>query len=119
MTPDQRPKPRKSSTINFSYHDPSRTFDGTPYEAAGASVEQTSNVVKLLRRAIADTAIQVRNAYMQRNLDTTGETGIENWDNSPENKMLRQFVTATAAMAKKLAALHRATTYDPQHPPKE
>lgn len=119
MAPNQRPKPRKPSTINFSYHDPSRTFDGTPYEAAGASVEQTGNVVKLLRRAIADTAIQVRNAYMQRNLDTTGETGIENWDNSPENKMLRQFVTATAAMAKKLAALHRATTYDPQHPPKD
>lgn len=119
MTPNDRQKPRKNSTVNFTYHDPGRTFDGTPYEASGKAVEQTANVVKLLRRAIMDTLVQVRNAYMQRNLDTTGETGIEDWEDSPEHKMLKQFIAATAAMAKRLAALHRATTYDPAHPPKD
>jgi len=119
MAPNDRQRPSKPSTVNFTYHDPSRTFDGTPYEASGKAVEQTANVVKLLRRAIADTLIQVRNAYMQRNLETTGETGIEKWENSPEYKLLKQFIIATAAMTKKLAALHRATTYDPSHPPKD
>lgn len=119
MEAEDAPRNKKPSTINFSYHDPGRTFDGTPYEAAGKSVEQTANVVNLLRRAIADTAVQVRNAYMQRRLDTEGDTGIEEWPDSPEAKMLGQFARTAVLMKKKLSALHRASTYDPTQADKD
>lgn len=116
---DTAPPKGKQSTVHFTYHDPGRTFDGTPYEASGKAVTQVLNLLKLLRRAILDTGIQVRNAYMQRNLDTQGEPNAEGWESAPEKKIITGFVETIDAMQKKLTALHRATTYDPSKPPKE
>lgn len=110
---------KKTTSINFTYHDPGRTFDGTPFEASGKAVEQTSSVVNLLRRSISDTTIQVRNAYLQRNIEATGDPNVEGWESSGEYKMLLQFARTALAMKKKLRALHKATTYDPSHPPKD
>lgn len=113
------PEDTRKSTIQFTYNDPGRTFDGTPYEASGKAVVQTSNVLKLLHRSILDTIIQARNAYMQRNLDLTGDVGIDKWEDSAEYKMLSSFLTTIERMQTRLSALYRATTYDPMNAPKE
>jgi hypothetical protein len=109
----------KKSSTTFTYNDPGRTFDGTPYEAAGKSVLQTMNVLKLLQRALQDTAIQSRNAYMQRQLETTGKPNAEGWESAPEYRVLHALKGAVKILNKKLTALHRAVSYDPNNPPKE
>lgn len=108
----------KPSTINLTYHDPGRTFDGTPYEAAGKAVVQTSNVLKLGQKALRDTAILVRNAWMQRNLDLGGSPSAEDWEESPESRLLRTLSAAFEQIQRKLGALHRSASYDPNNPPK-
>lgn len=105
-----------TSTVTFTYHDPNRTFKGTPYEAAGQAVTQSSNVLKLFLRSISDTDTQVRNAYMQRSLDLHGEPDAAGYEDSGEAKMLASFVETTKGMQKRLTALHRAASYDPSAP---
>lgn len=114
MIEDDRQQPRKSSTVQFTYHDPSRTYDGTPYEAAGKAVAQTTSVVSLLWRALTDTTVQVRNAYMQRNLDLDGDANVEAWESSPEYKALQEVAKSMQTIQRKLKALHQASTYDPE-----
>lgn len=109
----------KKSTTTFTYHDPGRTFDGTPYEAAGKSVEQTHRVINLTKKAIYDTHIQARNSFMQRNLDLGDKPRGGEYEDSPEYKLLITLNASLDAMQKKLGALHRAVTYDPKNPPKE
>lgn len=109
----------KPSSITYTYHDPSRTFDGTPYEAAQKAVVQTSQVVKLLQRAVADTTIQVRNAHMQRSLDTGGDPDAEGWEDSAQKRLLVGFSNSLNHMYIRLGTLHKAAGYDPKNPPKE
>lgn len=109
----------KKSTTTFTYHDPGRTFDGSPYEAAGLSVEQTHRVMNLTKKAIFDTHIQARNAFMQRNLDLGGKPRGGEYEDSAEYKLLVALNASVEAAQKKLSALHRAVTYDPKNPPTE
>lgn len=118
MSEEER-KLKKTSSTTFVYHDPGRTFDGSPYEASGKSVIQMINLLKLLRRAINDTEVQVRNAYMQRNLDTVGDPDAAGWETAAETRILTGFLDSVELMTKKLNALHKATTYDPTKAPKE
>ena len=115
------------STTTFTYYDPSRYFDGTPYEAAGKAVDQTRAVLWLLDRALSDTSVQVRNAYMSRRLDTgEDDPGAIQWEDSPEARALRLIDSkiggvseALAELELKLKAVQMAASYDPKHPPKE
>lgn len=118
------PEP-KQSTTTFTYHDPSRNFEGTPYEAASKSVVQTRNVLRLMARALSDTKIQARNAYMSRRLDTGHETaGAIHWPEAAEAGALEHVEHRLAlienellALDKKLKAITMAVSYDPKHPP--
>lgn len=115
----QENKADKSSIV-FTYHDPGRTFDGSPFEAAGQSVQQSAAVLKLAQRAIYDTEIQVRNAYLQRNLENGGDPKAGEWENSPEAKLLGQLASVLDKLQVRLRALHQAATFDPSEPiPKE
>lgn len=107
------------STFTFTYHDPSRSFDGTPYEASARAVLQVDAVAKLLQRAIIDANTQARNAYMQRNLDLGGEPNAEGWTEAAEARILAAQLEGVTKLRKKLPALMRATAYDPKNPPKE
>lgn len=107
------------STFTFTYHDPSRSFDGTPYESAARAVLQVDSVAKLLQRALIDANTQARNAWMQRNMDLGGEPQAENWEESAESRILTAQLESVGKLRKKLPALMRATAYDPKNPPKE
>jgi hypothetical protein len=109
----------EKSSFSFTYHDPSKNFDGTPYEAAGKAVIQVDNVMKLLQKALYDTNIQARNAYMQRNLDTGKDPNAAGWEHAPEAKLLNGLIETTGKIRKRLPALLRAISYDPKNPPKE
>lgn len=106
----------KPSTTTFTYHDPSKNFDGTPYEAAGKAIAQTGNVVRLLQRSLKDTMVQVRNAYMQRNIDLGDDPKAADWSGSGEQKLLAALMTVTERFLSKLAALHKSATFDPSDP---
>lgn len=108
----------RPSTVVFTYHDPGKTYDGTPYEAAGLAVDQCKRVMNLYQRALRDTAIQVRNSYMQRNLDLTGDPSAATWTDSAEAKALAVLFNHSKITVTKLGALQRAAAYDPKHPPK-
>lgn len=115
------------STTTFTYHDPSRCFDGTPYEAAEQAVEQSRRVLRLMERALEDTRVQVRNAYMTRRLDTDEEDpGAIQWEASPEERLLLSLVervelieTNLEWMRGKLRFLQGSAAYDPKNPPTE
>lgn len=109
-------KEKKPSTTTFTYHDPGRNFDGDPYEAAGKAVVQVTNVLKLVTVALHDTRIQVRNAYLQRNLEQSEDPNAQAWEDSPEAKTFDALESVVEKMQKKLTALHRAATYDPSAP---
>jgi hypothetical protein len=108
----------RPSTITYTYHDPSRTFDGTPYEAAGLAIDQATSVAKLLQRALRDTHVQVRNAHMQRNLDLGGQPDADPWDNSAQKRLLDSFASQTTDIHHRLRMLRKAAVYDPKNPPK-
>jgi hypothetical protein len=110
---------KTKSSITFTYHDPSKTFDGTPYEAAGKSVIQVDGVLKLLQKALIDTNVQARNAYMQRNLDLGEDANATGWENAPEAKVIAGLIQNTSKVRKRLPAILRAVSYDPNNPPKE
>lgn len=64
--------------------------------------------------------IQARNAFLQRNLENDGEPRAEDWDDSPEGKLIAGLQAALDKMRKRLNALHRSVTFDPSAPlPKE
>src|SRR5688572_1444099 len=109
----------EKSSFSFAYHDPSKNFDGTPYEAAGKAVIQVDNVMRLLQKALYDTNIQARNAYMQRNLDTGKDPNAQGWENAPEAKLPNGLIQTTGKNRNKLPALLRAISHDPKNPPKE
>lgn len=109
----------KQSTTVFTYHDPGRTFDGTPYQAAAKAVTQAANVLKLYEKALKDANIQARNAFMQRQLDLVGKPNVDSYIESPEYKLILGFIAAASEMQKRLTALHKAVGYDPGNPPKE
>jgi len=109
----------KDSSTTFTYRDPSRNFDGTPYQAAAQAVVQTDAVLRLALRSLRDTAVQARNAYMQANLDTGDEPNAAAWPESAQARTLARMVSEIVAMRKKLAPLLRAVAYDPKNPPKE
>lgn len=120
--------PMTESTTTFTYHDPSRCFDGTPYEAAGKSVQQARLVMLLLARALRDANVQARNAYMSRRLDLGEDDpgAILYPTDAPEARALTHVMTqinnmesALVALDKKLRAVGSAVAYDPKHPPKE
>lgn len=109
-------KESKNSTINFTYYNPGRTFDGTPYDAAGQAVIQTASVFRLAQIAVHDMEIQVRNAYLQRNLEIDGNPRAEAWEESPEGKLVNSLRLGLEKMQKRLSALHTSATYDPNAP---
>lgn len=109
----------KKSSVVFTYHDPGRTFDGTPYQAAAKSASQAANVLRLLEKALKDTNIQARNAWMQRQLDVTGEPNAKQYESSPEFKLITAALESSVSLKKRLAALEQAVGYDPAAPPKE
>jgi hypothetical protein len=109
----------RPSTITYTYHDPSRTFDGTPYEAAGLAIDQASAVAKLFQRALRDTAIQVRNAHLQRDLDLGDAPNAEAWETSAQKRLLDSFSSQTSEIQARMKLLRRAAAYDPKNPPKE
>jgi hypothetical protein len=106
----------RPSTRTLTYHDPSRCFDGTPYEAAGAAAEQASNVIKLAQLAVADTNIQARNAWMQRNLDSGKDADGASWDDDPQAKAIRAALESLTEAARKLVVIRAAASYDPKAP---
>lgn len=118
MEDDSTPKVQRSS-FTFTYHDPSRNFDGTPYEAAAKAVLQVDAVARLLQRALIDTNTQARNAFMQRNLDLGEEANAQKWVTEPEARILAGQLEVTSKLRKRLPALIRAVGYDPNNPPKE
>lgn len=109
--PQERP-----STTTLTYHDPSRCFDGTPYEAAGAAAEQAGNVILLAQLAVADTNIQARNAWMQRNLDKKLPANGEGWEDDPQAKALQNVLDDLITGHRKLKAIRAAASYDPKAP---
>ncbi len=113
-------KKSDKSTVVFTYHDPSRTFDGTPFEAAGQAVQQTQAVLKLAQRAVYDAEIQVRNAFLQRNLENGGDPKVDEWDGSPEAILLAQLASVLEKLQVRARYLYQAATFDPNAPlPKE
>lgn len=106
----------RPSTQTFTYHDPSRCFDGTPYDAAGAAAEQAGIVLSLATLAVNDTNIQARNAFMQRNLDTGEDPQGSEWEDSLQAKTLREALDAIELAARKLRAIRVAASYDPKAP---
>jgi hypothetical protein len=109
----------RPTTVTYTYHDPGRTFDGNVYEATGLAVAQSAATLKLFQRAISDTAIQVRNAHMQRNLDLGGPADAASWDDSPQKRIIDNLSNLAEGMQERLQLLHKAATYDPKNPPKE
>ncbi len=109
---DQQTKPTKSS-YTLTYHDPSRTFDGTPYQASGKSILQVDQILRLLQRGLIDTNTQARNAFMQRNIDAGQEPQVENWAAAPEARILMDALNGATNLRKRLPALMRAVSYDP------
>lgn len=115
------------TTTTFQYLDPSRHFDGTPYEAAARSVEQARQLMLLLAIGLRDANTQARNAYMSRNLDTGQEDpGAIQWDEEAQARALAHVVNQVTRMESALVALHnklkaveKAAAYDPKHPPRE
>lgn len=77
---------------------------------------QTDAVFKLAQVAVHDMEIQARNAFLQRNLENDGEPRAEDWDESPEGKLIASLHGALEKMRKRLAALHRSVTFDPSAP---
>ncbi len=108
--------PDRPSTQVLTYHDPSRCFDGTPYEAAGAAAEQAGNVITLAQLAVADTNIQARNAWMQRNLDSGLPPNGAEWENDPQAKSIAAAGDALIAVARRMKAIRVAASYDPKAP---
>lgn len=113
-----------NASTTFTYHDPSRSFSGTPYEAAGQAVDQSRRVLLLLARALKDTGIQTRNAYMSRRLDLgEDDPAAFGWEDEPEAKTLRfvmfqisNMERALVGLDKKLQAVGKAAAYDPTVP---
>ena len=106
----------RPSTRTITYHDPSRCFDGTPYEAAGAAAEQAGNVITLAQLAVSDTNIQARNAWMQRNLDNGLPANGEGWDDDPQAKALDAALESLTQAARKMKVIRAAASYDPKAP---
>ena len=106
----------RPSTRTITYHDPSRCFDGTPYEAAGAAAEQAGNVITLAQLAVSDTNIQARNAWMQRNLDNGLPANGEGWDDDPQAKALEAALESLTQAARKMKVIRAAASYDPKAP---
>lgn len=114
--------PDKNSTTSsttFTYHQPDRVFEGSPYDATRQAVRQTYNVANLLRRSIRDTNVQTRNAFMQRNLDTGKKPEAEAYEASAEHRLLQAMDSTVKKIQIKLTALEKAVSYDPKNPPKE
>lgn len=108
--------PDRPSTQVLTYHDPSRCFDGTPYEAAGAAAEQASNVITLAQLAVADTNIQARNAWMQRNLDNKLPANGEGWEDDPQYRAIQAAAESLILAATKMRAIRVSASYDPKAP---
>lgn len=106
----------RPSTRTITYHDPSRCFDGSPYDAAGAAAEQAGNVITLAQLAVNDTNIQARNAWMQRNLDSGLPANGEGWDDDPQAKALREALASLVEAARKMKIIRVAASYDPKAP---
>lgn len=109
----------KQSVTNFTYFDPSRSFSGDPFEAAGKAAQQAEDVLRLTERAVSDTNIQARNAWMQRNLEAGDNPRAEDWENSPEAKRIASVVEQLASVGKTLRGIGAAARYNPKAPPKE
>lgn len=60
--------------------------------------------------------IQARNAFLQRNLENDGDPRAGDWDDSPEGKLIASLHAALEKMRKRLNALHRSVTFDPNAP---
>lgn len=109
----------QKSAIVFTYHHPGRTFEGTPYDAAEQAVWQSQRVVALLDKSLDDTLIQVRNAWMQRNIDLGGSPNAADFEESAEGRLMISIAEMNKTMDKKLGVLRKAASYDPKNPPKE
>ena len=109
----------KTSTTTFTYYDPSRCFDGTPYEAAGQAAAQALEVIALALRATQDTAIQARNSWMQSNIDRGGDPDGSEWEDSPQARVIERVVASLDEAGRLLRATQRSASYDPKNPPKE
>lgn len=115
------------TSTTFNYKDPSRHFDGTPYEAAARSIEQARQVMLLLAIALRDANTQARNAYMSRNLDLgRDDPGAIRWEEDAQARALTHTINqvtkmeaALVALYEKLKASEKAAAYDPKHPPRE
>lgn len=106
----------------ITYLDPRyfEEFDGDPFEAAGKAMDQARNVAKLLRRALDDAEVLVRNAELERNLqETPHDARAETWDDTAQARRLAALKLEADAIAKSLLGLRTAATFNPKRPPKE
>ena len=109
----------RQSVTTFTYYDPSRCFEGDPFEAARRAAQQAEDALRLAERAVEDTNTQARNAWMQRNLEAGDSPRASDWEDSPEAKRIASVVEQLDSLGRTLRGIRAAASYNPKSPPKE
>jgi hypothetical protein len=103
---------------SFTITDP-RTFDGNPFEVAQRSALQSAAIAKLLGGTFEGVRLMVRNAELERQLQSGEQPDPKQWEDGPQGTALTKMADDVSSLTKKLEAVARAAGFDPKHPPKE
>lgn len=98
----------------FEYKDPSQheEFDGTPYEAAEKTINQSISVLNLFVQSVRDVDTQTRNVYMDRNLREHNDPDAVTYNGTPEYATLLRVAQDVRAIQEKLTDLRKSVTFD-------
>lgn len=96
-----------------------RTFDGDPFDVAKRACQQAAGLAELLSTALEGTALMVRNAELERQLQRGDDADPTAWEESAQGRRLRTLQDDTQQAQKSLEMLAAAAGYNPRNPPKE
>lgn len=105
------------TTRTFTIIDP-RTFDGNPFEVAQRAAQQSAALSKLLGGTFDGVRLMIRNAELERQLQSGEKPDPKKWEDGPQAAALTLMASEVSALTKRLEAISRAAGYDPKHPPK-
>lgn len=97
-----------------------RDFDGDPYQVAQRAVAQARALATILAENLDAVSKMARNAELERLLAVGGLTADElrvkahAWDDGPQGRSLTELSESAQTIAKRLAVLEKAVSYNPK-----
>lgn len=91
-----------------------RTFDGDPYEVAERACLQASALAGILAEALDPVRLMVRNAELERQLQTHERANAELWESGPQARTLATAQDDLLLLQKRLDTLGRAAGFNPK-----